>query len=244
MPGQDRVWITASLIAIAALGWLYLLRLDHSMSAMQPMVRPWTIVDFGLTFVMWWVMMIGMMLPSALPMVMMFARINRNKRENGKPYVPTMVFAAGYLLAWGLFSLAATGAQWALESLALMSPMGAMTSSVLGGIVFVAAGIYQFTPLKQACLRHCHSPLSFILNTWRDGTTGALRMGASQGFYCLGCCWILMPLLFVVGVMNLLWVAVIAIFVLAEKLLPASGWFGRISGVVMCAWGLFLIASA
>lgn len=254
LPRADRVWITASLIAIAAVSWLYLLILDHEMSgmqmestmktAMQPMAKTWSSIDLGLTFTMWWVMMIGMMLPSALPMVMMFARVNRNKRETGKPYVPTMVFAAGYLLAWGIYSLAATGAQWAMESFALMSPMGAISSAILGGIVFVAAGIYQFTPLKQACLRHCRSPLSFILNAWRDGSTGALQMGASHGFYCLGCCWILMALLFVVGVMNLLWAAIIAMFVLAEKLLPAPVWFGRISGIAMCAWGLFLIASA
>ena len=254
LPRADRVWITASLIAITALSWLYLLFLGQEMSGMQmhsamrtavqPMPKLWSATDFALTFAMWWVMMIGMMLPSALPVMTMFARINRNKREKGKPYVPTMVFAAGYLFAWVIYSLAATGAQWALESLALMSPMGAITSAFLGGIVFVAAGIYQLTPLKHACLRHCRSPLSFILNAWRDGSTGALQMGANHGFYCLGCCWILMSLLFVVGVMNLLWVAVIAVFVLAEKLFPAPVWFGRISGIVMCAWGLFLIASA
>jgi predicted metal-binding membrane protein len=251
LPGADRIAISVSLIAIAALGWLYLIVLDRSMStmqmnsaAMQPMTGSWTTVDFALTFVMWWVMMIGMMLPSALPMVTMFARINRNKRESGKPYVPTMVFAAGYLLAWGLFSLAATGTQWALESLALMSQMGAMSSPVLGGIVFVAAGIYQFTPLKQVCLQHCRSPLSFILNAWRDGSSGALKMGTSHGVYCLGCCWILMSLLFALGVMNLLWVAIIAILVLAEKLLPAGAAIARLSGALMCAWGVFLIASA
>ena len=219
--------------------------MDSAMeAAMQPMVRPWTAVNFALTYVMWWVMMTGMMLPSALPMVTMFARVNRNKREHGKPYVPTMVFAAGYLLTWATYSLAATGAQWALETLALMSPMGAVTNPVFGGVVFVAAGIYQFTPVKQACLRHCRSPLSFILNSWRDGSTGAVQMGASHGSYCLGCCWVLMSLLFAVGVMNLLWAAVIAIIVLAEKLLPAPVWISRISGVAMCAWGAFLIASA
>ena len=255
LPGADRIAISVSLIAIAALSWLYLIVLDRSMdamqmnsaamrTAMQPMSRSWSAVDFALTFVMWWVMMIGMMLPSALPMVTMFARINHNKRETGKPYVPTMVFAAGYLLAWGLFSLAATGAQWGLESLALMSPMGAMSSPVLGGILFIAAGIYQFTPLKQVCLQHCRSPLSFILNSWRDGSSGALKMGTSHGFYCLGCCWILMSLLFALGVMNLLWVAIIAIFVLAEKLLPAGAAIARLSGALMCAWGVFLIASA
>jgi predicted metal-binding membrane protein len=262
LPRADRVWISASLIAIATLSWLYLLMLDHEMSAMQidsamtsainsamktvmqPMAKPWSAVDFALTFAMWWVMMTGMMLPSALPMVEMFARINRNKREKGKPYVPAMVFAAGYLLAWGIYSLAATGAEWTLESLALMSPMGAVNSPAFGGMVFIAAGIYQFTPLKQACLRHCRSPLSFILNSWRDGSTGALQMGASHGFYCLGCCWILMLLLFAVGVMNLLWVAIIAVLVLLEKLLPAGVGVARLSGAVMCAWGVFLIASA
>jgi len=244
LPGADRIWITASLVAVAALGWLYLIRLDHAMNAMQPMFRPWRSGDFALTVIMWWAMMAGMMLPSALPMVTMFARINRNKREHGKPTVPTMVFAAGYLLAWGAYSLAATGIQWALESLAVMSPMGAMASPVLGGLVFLAAGVYQFTSLKHTCLQHCRSPLSFILNAWRDRAAGALRMGAIHGSYCLGCCWVLMSLLFVVGVMNLLWVAAIAMFVIAEKRLPAPVWVSRVSGAAMCAWGAFLIASA
>lgn len=244
--------ITGSLIAIAVLSWVYLIALDQSMSGMQmdsamntamrPLPRLWAAPDFALTFMMWWVMMIGMMLPAGLPMVMMFARINRNKREAGKPYVPAMVFSGAYLLAWGAYSLVAAAAQWGLESLALMSPMGATSSSVLGGALFLAAGIYQLTPLKHACLRHCRSPLSFVLNSWRDGATGALAMGMRHGFYCLGCCWILMALLFAVGVMNLLWVAVIAILVLAEKLLPAGPWMARVSGAAMCAYGVFLIA--
>jgi len=188
-------------------------------------------------------MMTGMMLPAAFPMVMMFARVNQNKRKAGKPYVPVVVFAGAYLLAWGIYSLAATATQWGLESVTLLQPTGSMASPVLGGTLFLAAGIYQFMPLKHVCLRQCRSPLGFVLNSWRDGVTGALAMGMNHGFYCLGCCWILMALLFAVGVMNLLWVAVIVILVLAEKLLPAGAWIARVSGTVMCAYGVSLIAS-
>jgi predicted metal-binding membrane protein len=137
--------------------------------------------------------------------------------------------------------VAATAAQWALLQYALLSPMMAPAAPWLGGVLFVAAGVYQFTPLKNACLNHCRSPFAFVLNHWRDGWSGALRMGASHGLYCLGCCWVLMALLFAVGVMNLLWVAAIAAFVFAEKLLPGGVWIGRIGGGAMAAFGVWLL---
>jgi predicted metal-binding membrane protein len=259
----DRAAILAALIGITAISWLYLLRLagqgmggmagmDASMpdmpdmvaGAMSPMPMPWTPVDFALMFAMWWVMMVGMMLPGATPMVLTFATVNRRKRERGQPFLPTFVFTAGYLLVWGAFSLAATLAQWGLEQAALLLPTMKTGSAILGGILYIAAGLYQWTPLKQACLANCRSPLDFVLNRWHDGWTGALRMGAEHGTFCLGCCAVLMALLFVGGVMNLLWVAAIAAFVFVEKLFPAGPWIARAGGALMIAFGGYLLATA
>jgi predicted metal-binding membrane protein len=193
---------------------------------------------------MWWAMMIGMMLPSAAPMTLTFATVNRRRRELGTPWVPTAVFVAGYLLAWGAFSVAATAAQLGLEHAKLMAPMRGLASPLVGGLVFVAAGLYQLTPLKHACLRRCRSPLAFVLERWRDGTAGALRMGAEHGAWCLGCCALLMTLLFVGGVMNLWWAAAIAAWVVVEKILPHGDALARIAGVAAIAYGAWMIAPA
>jgi predicted metal-binding membrane protein len=244
---RERIVVLSALAGVTAIAWLYLLvarrNMDMAMPGMDdmpdmavPFAAPWV-------FAMWWVMMLGMMLPSAAPMILTFAALERRKRERRQPYVPTAMFVAGYLIVWGGFSLAAAAAQWALKQSALLSPMFALVSPTLGGVAFILAGIYQFTPIKYACLRQCRSPFAFVLNHWRDGWDGALRMGASHGLYCLGCCWVLMALLFAVGVMNLLWVAAIAAFVFAEKLLPGGVWVGRIGGGAMAAFGVWLLAS-
>ncbi|MFT5391517.1 MAG: putative metal-binding membrane protein [Gammaproteobacteria bacterium] len=201
----------------------------------------WTSTEAVLMFVMWSVMMVGMMLPSAAPMILMFARVSLNHRRAGRPYVATSVFVLGYVLAWGLFSAAATAAQWGLERVALMGFDMRTTDMPLAGALFIAAGLYQLSPLKHACLRLCRSPLDFVLNRWREGSMGALRMGTAHGLYCLGCCWLLMLLLFVGGVMNLLWIATLSAFVLIEKLLPAGTVTSRITGVAMAAFGCYLI---
>ena len=260
LASRDRASIFAALIGVTAVSWLYLLHLarqgmagmDPSMPDMPDMVAgamssmpiPSTAVDFALMLAMWWVMMAGMMLPSASPMILTFATVNRRKRERGQPFLPTFVFTAGYLLVWGGFSLTATLAQWGLERTALLLPTMMTGSAILGGILYLAAGIYQWTPLKQACLANCRSPLDFVINRWHDGWTGALRMGSEHGAYCLGCCAVLMALLFVGGVMNLLWVAVIAALVFVEKLLPGGQWIARASGVLMVAFGGYLLVSA
>lgn len=245
---RQRVVIAAALSGIAALAWLYLfLEAADMTAAMAGMDRamvmpPKDTADLLLLFAMWWVMMVGMMLPGVAPVILTFATVNRNRRARAEPYVPAALFAGGYLLAWGGFSLAATLAQWALERAALLSPMDMTTDSrLLGGLLFVAAGLYQFTPVKLACLRFCRSPLDFVVNHWRDGPVGALRMGIAHGLYCLGCCWILMLLLFVGGVMNLLWVAALAIVVLVEKL-TTGPWVGRIGGVLLVTYGAWLLA--
>src|SRR5262245_37023928 len=215
------------------------------MTAMdQNMVMPPKDARDLLLLAMWWIMMIGMMLPSAAPMILTFAAINRSRRARRQPYTPTALFTAGYLLAWGGFSLVATFVQWILEQASLLAPMAMKaTSPLLGGLLFIAAGLYQLTPLKRACLRSCRSPFDFVVNHWRDGAGGALRMGVSHGLYCLGCCWVLMALLFAVGAMNLVWVAALAVVVLVEKLFPAGDWIGRIGGLLLIAWGVRLVVA-
>jgi predicted metal-binding membrane protein len=192
-------------------------------------------------FLMWAVMMVAMMVPTAAPMILIFANVNRKRQEQERPYVPTAVFLSGYLLVWTGFSVLATLAQWGLHEAALLSPMMVSTSSILGGILLLAAGIFQWTPLKYACLKHCRSPLSFLMTDWREGYRGALIMGLKHGSYCTGCCWFLMALLFVAGVMNLLWVATITAFVLVEKAVPRGDLVGRIAGVALCIAGLIML---
>lgn len=249
----DRHVVLLALLALTVLSWLWLISLSQGMSdkdkapmsgmAMpMPMPSPWSAATFGLTFAMWWVMMVGMMLPTAAPMILMFATINRNKRASGQDFVPVSVFTLGYLLVWGLFSAGATVAEWALAQLAMLSASLTTISPTVGGGLLIAAGIYQFVPLKQACLRHCRSPLTFVLNHWHHGRVGALSMGVAHGTFCVGCCWGLMALLFVVGVMNLLLVAAIAAFVFVEKLLPGGAWIGRLGGGAMVAVGAWLAA--
>ena len=247
---RDRGVILLALLVVTAVAWLYLLSVQRDMAGMamddmpgmdMPMTAPWTLAAFALIFAMWWAMMVGMMVPSASPMVLTFATLNRSKRARGQTVVPTTIFVIGYLIAWGAFSLVATLAQYGLDRLVLLSPAMTETSPVLGGVLLILAGVYQFTPLKQVCLRNCRSPLAFVLNHWRDGWNGALRMGLEHGAYCLGCCWLLMALLFVVGVMNLLWVAGLAVFVFAEKLLPGGVWIGRAGGAAILALGVWLL---
>jgi len=177
------------------------------------------------------------MLPSAAPMLLLFARVNRKDKEAGAPLVPIALFAAGYLLVWGGFCAVATALQWGLESARLLSPMLVTTNKWLGAGILIAAGLSQFTPLKAICLRPCPTPLGFLLGSWRRGRLGALRMGLEHGAFCLGCCWFLMALLFFGGVMNLYWIAGLAVFVLLEKTIPLGHWLGRVAGVVLVAWG-------
>jgi predicted metal-binding membrane protein len=212
--------------------------------AMPAAYASWTAGDFALNLALWWAMMPGMMLPSAAPMILTFATINRRKRQRGQPFVPDMAFASGYLIAWGLFGLFATLADWGLEQAALISPVTGRLSPILGAIVVTTAGIYQLTPLKSVCLTHCRSPFDFVLNHWREGAVGALRMGAEHGLYCLGCCWFLMVLLFAAGIMSLLWMAAITIFVFVEKLFPAGQWIARTSGIAMLGFGIYLFCQA
>ncbi len=244
LPLRDHAAILLALIGLAAVSWLYIYLQMSPMDemAMPVAFSPWTAADFALNVAIWWVMMPGMMLPSAAPMILTFATVNRRKLTRGQPFVPTAVFTTGYLIAWGLFGIAATLADWGLEQTALMSPMTQRLSPALGAAVIIVAGVYQLTPFKYVCLTHCRSPFDFALNHWHDGLVGALRMGFEHGLYCLGCCWFLMALLFAAGTMSLLWMAAITAFVLVEKLFPAGQRIARVSGLAMIAFGLYLLS--
>ena len=204
----------------------------------MPASEPWKPIEFGYILAMWVVMMIGMMTPSVAPMILIYARVGRQAVKDGKPFAATAWFAGGYLLAWLAFSLAATSAQWMLERATLLTPMMASANNLLGGIVLIVAGLYQWTPLKEACLFNCQAPLTFISRHggFRADPTGALTLGVRHGIYCVGCCWVLMALLFVGGVMNLFWIAALAILVLLEKVIPTGQIIARLAG------GLFIMA--
>ena len=178
-----------------------------------------------------------------MPVILTFASVNRRRLAQQRPFVPTAIFLCGYVVVWTGFSVLAALIQWGLHAAALLSPMMVGTSPILGGLLLVVAGVFQWTPLKNACLRHCRSPLGFLMTDWREGRSGAFIMGLRHGSYCTGCCWLLMALLFVAGVMNLLWVATITVFVLVEKALPRGDVVGRVAGGVLVIAGLALLFS-
>jgi predicted metal-binding membrane protein len=250
---RDRLVVAAGVLGVSALAWAHIAAMaahgdgmGDGMGAMDagmamPQPAAWAGRELALLFAMWAVMMVAMMLPSAAPLVLLFAAIARRRRERQSPAAPTTALAAGYLLAWTAFSAAAAVAQWGLHQAALLSPAMASTSPALGGALLVAAGLYQWTPLKGRCLAECRSPLGFLAREWREGVRGAVVMGARHGAFCVGCCWVLMALLFVAGVMNLLWIAVLSAFVLIEKVAPAGGWLGRAAGLLLVAWGGWMV---
>jgi predicted metal-binding membrane protein len=245
---RDRRVVAASLVLVVSLAWLYLWRDAASMSDMgmagMPMSSMLPALSVGaltLTFVMWTVMMIGMMLPSAAPAIGLYGTLVRKNGERGTVLPAIWVFTSGYIAVWTGFSLVAALLQVALEQAALVTPMMASASNGLSAAILVAAGIYQWLPLKAACLKKCRNPLELFVTRWRSGTGGAFRMGAEHGVFCVGCCWMLMLLLFVAGVMNLVWVALIASFVFVEKLLPAGKLTSRFAGGALILSGLVLL---
>ncbi|NJN53650.1 MAG: DUF2182 domain-containing protein [Anaerolineae bacterium] len=266
---RDRTVVLVGLGTIVVLSWAYLGYLAWGMAGMMtmemgdtgmamnmatdvatnvgmemamPAIQPWGAVDYWLMFVMWAVMMFAMMTPSAAPMVLTYTKISRRQAGTLQPVWGTAVFFFGYLLIWTLFSAAATLAQGGLHAATLLSPMMETTSPVLGGIILVAAGVFQFTALKQACLSHCRTPLGYFMTEWREGKWGALAMGVRHGAFCVGCCWLIMALLFVAGVMNLFWIAIIAAYVLLEKVLPHGHKVSWAFGALMMGWGIWMIA--
>jgi len=246
---HERTVTLAGLTALVALAWIYLLRLSREAVSMAEMgmahLGPWTPADAALAAGMWSVMMVAMMLPSAAPMIFVFVTVNlRRGLDANAPYVSTGLFALGYLLVWGVFSVGATAAQWGSQRAAVLAEATLALTPLAGAAVLVAAGLWQLTPLKYACLARCQSPIGFLLAEWRQGRRGALVMGLRHGLYCLGCCWALMALLFVGGVMNLAWVAAIATFVLVEKTVPAGRVVGWLSGGALIAGGVVMLGFA
>jgi predicted metal-binding membrane protein len=259
---RDRAVVLAALAMITALAWADLVWLANDMwmggmdmtgfrmipagqGWMMPASAPWQPIEFGAVFAMWVVMMIGMMTPSVAPMILIYARIGRKAAGEGRPFTASAWFALGYLLSWIAFSLAATSAQWALERAALLTPMMESTSNILGAAVLIAAGVYQWTPLKDTCLAHCQTPVGFIVRYgFRSDAGGALALGFRHGLYCIGCCWAVMALLFVAGVMNLFWIAALAALVLAEKVLPTDRLVPRLAGLALIAGGAWLLTQS
>jgi predicted metal-binding membrane protein len=248
---RDRLIVLGGLVGISALAWAYLGYMTWEMEAMDlamqmamPRTRVWGAVDILLLFVMWVMMMVAMMVPTAASMILTYTALTRRQQTQPEPFAPTAVFLGGYLVMWTGFSALATLAQWGLHEAALLSPMMMNTSPILGGVLLLSAGIFQWTPWKYTCLKHCRSPLGFLMTDWREGTWGALWMGLRHGSYCTGCCWFLMALLFVAGVMNLLWVATITAFVLVEKMVPRGDLVGRVAGGVLVLAGIVLLSQA
>jgi predicted metal-binding membrane protein len=252
------------MVAIALLSWTYILTgagvgmsvrdmtvvslFPHRMAempmagmSMSMQLGAWSPGYFMIVLFMWWAMMIAMMTPGAAPMILLHARATRHAQTTGQlqhGVVPTAAFAGGYLMVWLAFSLLAAVLQWALERSGLVSAtMMASTSAGVSAAILVLAGVYQLSPLKHVCLRHCRAPAQFLSRHWRPGALGALRMGLEHGAFCIGCCWVLMALLFVGGIMNVLWIAALAILVLLEKVAPRGAWLSRVTGVVLLAWG-------
>lgn len=249
---RDRVIVLAALGAIALLAWGYMAHEARAMSRTGvcccagltlsgPDVAPWSPATLLPLFLMWSEMMVAMMIPSAAPMILTFALVQRKRREQERPFVPTGIFLLGYLIVWTGFSALAAFGQWVLHGRALLSPTMVSTSPFLGGALLVTAGIFQWTPLKHACLTHCRSPLTFLMGDWREGKLGALFMGLKHGAYCTGCCWFLMALLFVAGVMNLWWIAILTVLVSLEKFLPRGLLAGRFVGVALGLWGIWMV---
>lgn len=233
--------MAAALALLVLLAWIYMFRISGTMVRME--LAPWTPSDWVLMSLMWAIMMSGMMIPSAAPMILLFAGLRRQKQPGIALAGETALFLGGYILVWTGFSVGATALQWALEQLALLSPMLVSLSPAVNGIILIAAGIYQWLPIKDACLVQCRSPAHFLSRHWRPGPGGALQMGLRHGLFCVGCCWVLMALLFVGGVMNLLWIALIAGLVLFEKLAPRGDRFGRLIGLALAGAGLLIAAA-
>lgn len=249
---RDRLLMALGLVATVVLAWVYLVRAAAGMQAMASEtamhaamgmadMQVWGLADWFGLFVMWAIMMIAMMLPSAAPVILLVLGMYRRRVES-QARVAAAAFVAGYLVAWTAFSVAASAAQVALHRATLLAPDMRLSSSVLSGVVLILVGVYQWLPVKATCLSHCQSPFGFLSQHWREGTLGGFLLGLRHGAFCVGCCWLLMTLLFVVGVMNLFWVAVLAAFVLIEKLFDRRGLLARVAGVAVAAWGISLLA--
>ena len=260
---HERRIIITGLVLITTLSWLYLLsgagmamdpleltmfslfphlQVDGGMAEMDMETASWSLKHWSIVLLMWWIMMIAMMTPGVSPVVLLYARVLRHSQPQGQlTTIPTAAFGCGYLVAWLAFSVLATTLQWGLEQNDWLSMKMITSNGWLSGLLLISVGVYQLTPLKQACLKHCRSPAEFISRYMKTGKRGAFRMGIEHGGYCVGCCWLLMALLFVGGVMNLLWIAILVLFVLSEKVLPRGPAVSQITGFILITWGLTIL---
>ncbi len=260
---RDRVVVAVALAALTALAWSYILwlaaatdpgamissdmRMIPSLARdLVPARAPWSLVEAAYVFAMWAALMVAMMTPSAAPLILVHERVGEPAADQGKLFLATGWLVAGYLLAWLGLALAATIAQWGLDSAALLNPKMAGVSRVFAGVVLIVAGLYQWTPIKNVCLAQCQSPMTFIQQHggFRCGPAGAVRLGLRYGAYCAGSCWALMALLFVGGVMNVLWIAAISAFVLIEMIVPTGKLVSRVAGSGLLVAGAWLISTA
>jgi predicted metal-binding membrane protein len=242
---RDRLLILGGLAVLTLLAWGVMAEMAVRMAEAPAAahLQAWSVSEFVVAFGMWSVMMMGMMLPSASPMVLTFAGISR-RRTPDHSFLRTGLFVGGYLLVWIGYSAGAALLQGGFQAAALLTPMGASASPYLAGGLLVGAGIYQWTPLKDACLTGCRTPMGFLMAEWRPGRRGALVMGWRHGWTCAGCCWATMALMFVLGVMNLLWMAALTALCLVEKIAPAGDRLGRVAGLGFIGWGGWLLAGA
>lgn len=244
---RDRWLVGGSLTVAVALCWAWLVPMARDMygpmtgASAWMMTDNWDLIHLALLFAMWVVMMAGMMLPTAAPALLIYAAVIRRSPSGARVTAHANAFAGGYLVVWTLFSLLATGLQRWLAHALLLSPMMETSSSVLGGALLIVAGIFQLTPWKRTCLDACRSPAEFLVRHWRPGVSGGFYLGLANGLFCLGCCWALMLLLFVGGVMNLWCIVALTIFVLLEKIAPLGAQGGRLSGVLLTALGLWVV---
>jgi predicted metal-binding membrane protein len=258
---RDRVVIVLAVALLTALAWGYLLWLStdmdmggmdmaglrmipSGMGLMMPADMPWRAMEFAFVFAMWTVMMVGMMTPSAAPMFLIYARLGRHTAAKGKSLRATVWFAAGYFLVWVAFALFATLLQWALERSALLDFTMASTDNLLGGFVFIAAGLYQWTRLNDLCLTQCQRPFEFVMSHggYRPDAPGCVMLGLRHGAYCVGCCWALMALLLVGGVMNVLWIVLLALLAFLERVTSMGRLIARLAGIVLVAGGAWLFS--
>ncbi|MFC1880154.1 DUF2182 domain-containing protein [Thermodesulfobacteriota bacterium] len=241
---NDRLVVLVGIGIVSIIAWIYMAGMNAGVGSQfsTHTIHHWQAGHFASHFVMWIVMMAAMMMPTAGPMILTFATISRGRRQKKQPYARTSIFVFGYLVVSVGFSLLATFVQWWLQANALLTAIGASTSYVLSGILLCVAGIYQWSSLKHACLRFCRNPFNFLMGNWREGSPGALHMGLKHGLLCTGCCWALMTLMFVGGVMNLLWMVVVTAVILIEKVAPKGDVIAKIAGVAMITSGVYFIA--
>ncbi len=245
MQRRESLIIIAGLVLVSVVAWVVTVRhmgsmglgmMTHGMT----MGMPFSLSNAGLYVVLWGVMMIAMMFPSIAPMAVLFSTISRRKREEAAPYAPAWIFVAGYSLLWTLTGGVAYAGDLAIQSLPRTFPTLQTYGTLIGGGVLVIAGVYQLTPLKYLCLTQCRSPFGFLVQYWQEGRLGAFRMGFHHGAYCLGCCWSLMAVMFVMGTMNLVWMGILALVIFVEKIVPHGAVLGKGVGIVLMVLGLLL----